>query len=379
MFFRTITAIVSILTAVILLAISLRAAMVATRYVQVQQPNAAIFPTIVTLFAFYVALLLAMPAARQKLLARCFRPFGRFFFILLCIVTLAILSIAAKMVIDSEIPTLYGVFPTKFILPYSLAFGALFIMTFIYPGLAFQELRNFVKTQDNDVATYTPTTKKARRSQGLIKTIFGGTPSPQSAVSRISKYTYSLLFIAYIVIGAYGLRVARFLPTKAHLDFVSEQQLILSAIPIAILAFLILLWQRTPGKGPFRSIAVQKFGFILLVSGIIIALAVPLLTKGLPDLYSFISNGPIASETVTVTEVGVRKRKGGCDNTATVALMDDSNAQILICDVPSEIWEGLKPGHILTLSGTQTTYGLHYASIEPVEKIADGDQSPASD
>ena len=342
--------------------------MAATIHIQNQTPNPAVLLLIIAIVVIYVALLFAMPTARQKLLIRSYRPLGRFLFILLCVVILAIISIAAGMVIVSGIPNLYGVFPTEFIIPTGLTFGALFILTFIFPGLAFQDLRNFMKAENSrvatrSVATYSTATKQKRSLPRLINTYFGGTASPQSSISRIARLTYGLLFVAYIFIGAYGLREARFLPTEAHLAFVSQKQIILALIPIGILTFLVLLWQRTPGKGPFRSIAVQKLGFIVLMSAFVIALAVPLLTKGLPDIYSFASSGPVASQNVTVTAIGVRKRKRGCDYTATVALPDNSNTQIQICAVPGEIWDGLRPGHVLTLSGTKTPYGLHYTSI----------------
>lgn len=368
MFFRAVTSIVSTLTAIILGAIAFQSAMAATHHIQVQAHNNAIIPGITLIASLYIALLFGMPKLRQNLLVRSFRPLGRVFFVLLCVVALCIILLASLIIMNDATPTLYGGLSTRSLPLLGLIFGGLFFLTFLFPGFAFQDLRKLANIQDKAVATYTPTLNKRRASRGAslgsFQSFFGGTPAPQSARSRITRYTYGLLFTAYVLIGVYGWREAHFLPSQAHLDFVSQQQVLLTAAPIAVMAALIMFWQRTPGKGPFRSVIFQKLLTTLGMAVFVTALTVPLLTKGLPDLYSFVTNGPVVRQNVIVIDVQSRKRKTRCDHSVMATLNNDRDTQVLICAVPDEIWERLGAGDLLTLSGPQTPYGIHFTNIE---------------
>jgi len=355
--FRAITTVTSLIVAAILAAISFQSVSAVAIHIQNQMPNSALLPLGTAIATFLMAVIFAAPTMRMNLLVRSYRPMGRFFFFLLCLAIAGGIALAGTAIMLSGPPKVYGVFPTTLIQPAGIALAVLFVLTFIFPGFAFRDLRKAEAEANKDpsVKRYTLNKKSAP--------VVGGVPFQKTAMSRLANFLLGLFFLIYLFGGVYGAREARFLPSQAHYQWVKQNPTLWLAIPIGLFAVLALLGKRAPGKGILRSSIVQKLVVFVLMAIVAAILSHPLLTKGLPDLLSFVTTGPEASQNVIVQQTGKEIRGRGCNRTATVTPAVGGGAVTTICAIPSDIWKTLRVGDRLILSGEQTPFGLHYSNI----------------
>ena len=357
MLFRAITTFTSLIVAAILAAISFRSVSAVVIHTQNQMPNSALLPLGTAIATFLIAVIFAAPTMRLNLLFRSFYPRGRFFFILLCLSIMASIALAAKALLNSGKPELFGIIPTDLIQPAGIALAVLFTLTFIFPGFAFREVRKaeVEALKDPSVKRYTLNKKS--------DPVVGGAPSQKTATSLVANFLLGLFFLIYLFGGVYGAREARFLPSEAHYQWVKQNPALWLAIPIGLFAVLILLGKRAPGKGILKSAIVQKLIVFVLMTIVAAILSHPLLTKGLPDLLSFVTTGADASQNVIVQQTGEEIRSRGCNRTATVTPASGRGTATTICAIPDNIWNSLSVGDPLILSGEQTPFGLHYTNV----------------
>ena len=354
MLFRTITTIASLLIAILLAAISFRQVGVVAVEIQNQNPNAAILPLALAIVTFLLALVFAMPTMRKNLLVRSYNSKGRILFILLCLAIIAGIAFVGYTIIKSGVPTNI---PKAYILPLGGGVIALFFLTFIFPGIAFLELRN----AKNKVEVFSdPSVKRYIVPQQIEVMI---PYYQQSLVSRIIRPVLWTLAILFIGAGLYGTTAIRFLPTADHMDWVARKLPILIAMAISTLGVLIFFSKPEAGKGVFGSAMIQNIAIFLLLSAGVVALAKPFFTTGLPALQSYLIAGTTGNQTVVVqsTDVG---QGDGCIKAASAAAENGPSTTINICGVPSSIRDTLATGDKLNLTGKQTPYGLHYTNID---------------
>lgn len=354
MFFRAITTVTSLFVAALLTAISFKSVSAVTIHIQNQTPNSAMIPLVTAIVTILLAINFAAPTMRLNMLVRSYRPLGRFFFILLCLSIIAGITLAATMILYSGTSSIYGVIPTTLIQPMGVALGVLFALTFIFPGFAFRDLRKVHAESKISHSSSYHSAQTPRQDH---------TPPKKNAISILTNSLFNLSALGFIGIGFYGAREARFLPSSPHLKWASDNEQMIIAVCIGFFAVLIMLGSRSPGKWAFKSSNVQKLAQLVLISLGVVFLNFSLITKGLPDILSFLTTGNDDRQIVVVQQVGKEIRRRGCNRTAIVAPVDSPDTPATICDIPSEIWNTLTPGAQLTLTGEQTPYGLHYSNI----------------
>jgi hypothetical protein len=353
--FRTITTIASLLIAILLAAISFRQAGVVAAQIQNQNPNAAILPLALAIITFLPALVFAMPTMRMNLLVRSYNSKGRILFILLCLGIIAGIALVGNSIIKSGVPTNI---PKTYILPLGGGVIALFFLTFIFPGIAFLELRN----AKSKVEVFSdPSVKRYIVPQQIEVMI---PHYQQSLVSRIIRPILWTLAILFIGAGLYGTTATRFLPSPDHLDWVARKLPILIAMAVSALGVLVFFSKPEAGKGIFGSAMIQNIVIFLFLTASIVALANPLLTTGLPALQSYLVADDTGSQTVVVQGTDNAGQGDGCIKAAPVAAQNGPSTVIDICGVPSSIRDTLAMGDKLTLTGKQTPYGLRYTNID---------------
>ncbi|WP_428539692.1 hypothetical protein [Profundibacter sp.] len=355
MLFRTITTIASLLIAILLAAISFRQAGYVAAQIQNQNPNAAVLPLALAIISFLLALVFAMPTMRKNLLVRSYNSKGRILFILLCLGIIAGIAFVGNTIIKSDIPTNI---PKSYILPVGGGVIALFFLTFIFPGIAFLELRN----AKSKVEVFSdPSVKRYIVPQQIEVMI---PHYQQGLVSRIIRPILWTLAILFIGIGLYGTTATRFIPSPDHLDWVARKLPILIAMAVSALGVLVFFSKPEAGKGIFGAAMVQNIAVFLILSAGVMALAKPFFTTGLPALQSNLVAGKTGSQTVVVQSIDNPDQGDGCIN-GTMATAENAPATAInICGVPGSIRDTLATGDKLTLTGKQTPYGLRYTNID---------------
>ncbi len=355
MLYRIITALTSILVAILLAAISFQQAGVVTAQIQNQTPGAAAVPLALAIITFLLALVFAIPTMRKNLLVRSYNPKGRILFILLCLGIIAGIAFVGSAIIKSDLPTNI---PKAYSLPLGGSVIALFFLTFIFPGIAFLELR---KAKSKIEVFSDPSVKRYIAPQQIEVMI---PHYQQSLVSRIIRPILWTLAILFIGIGLYGTTATRFIPSPDHLDWVARKLPILIAIAVSVVGALVFFSKPEAGKGIFGSAMVQNIFIFLLLAAAIVALAKPLFTTGFPALQSYLVAATTGSQTVVVQSTDNTGQDGGCIKATSVATENGPSTAINICDVPSSIRDALATGDKLTLTGEQTPYGLRYTNID---------------
>jgi len=352
--YRIITAIASILVAILLAAISFGLAGVVVGHIQNQTPNAAATPLALTIVATLLALVFAIPTMRKNLLVRSYNTKGRILFILLCTGIIAGIAYAGATVLRSDIPINI---PKALVPPIGGGILVLFFLTFIFPGFAFLELRDAKRKIE---VFSDPSVQRHIVPQQMVIII---PHYQQSLVSRILRPLLWMFALLFIAVGLYGAISARFLPTGAHSDWVAEKLAVLVALPVGVLAALVFFSKPEAGKGMFGAALMQNLAIFLLLATGIGAVAKPFFTSGYPDILSYLTNGEQGSQTVVLQEFD----KGICNNNASVAYTGETQATVTVCDIPEALRGTVAKGDRLTITGEQTPYGLHYTGISKTE------------
>ncbi len=170
------------------------------------------------------------------------------------------------------------------------------------------------------------------------------------------------LWAGYLFLFLYAFWVARFLPSPDHVARVIAVRSELTAgigTIFAVLSFFVLMQPSTRLPG-LRVVARAGLATLFGASGF---LAPAVLQTALPALYSYVAAAPTASLTVEVVERGLREGEPRCERRATVVWPDAAGQRKTVCGVPPAIWDELKPGHSLVLTGPRTVYGLRYDTI----------------
>lgn len=93
-------------------------------------------------------------------------------------------------------------------------------------------------------------------------------------------------------------------------------------------------------------------------------LATPFLRIGLPYAASFVLPAEPATIVVSVAEKGERHPRQGCRYSVRIMIhADDPASAAWLCEVPADLWDGLKPGNRLTVSGPGNRFGIRYDHI----------------
>lgn len=363
MLYRTITAISSILVAILLAAISFGLAGIVVDHIRNQTPDAAATPLALAIVATLVALVFAIPTMRKNLLVRSYNTKGRILFILLCAGIIGGIAYAGTTVLRSEIQINI---PKALIPPVGGGILVLFFLTFIFPGFAFLELRDAKRKIE---VFSDPTVQRHIVPQQMVIII---PHYQQSLVSRILRPLLWILALLFIAVGLYGATAARFLPTGAHSDWVAEKLAVLVALPVGVLASLLFFSKPEAGKGMFGAALMQNLAIFLLLATGIAAVAKPFFASGYPDILSYLTRGEQGSQTIVLQGFD----SGKCNNSATVTPEGEIQATVTICDIPAALRATVAKGDRLTLTGEQTPYGLHYTGISKTMTVDEAEAAP---
>ena len=107
----------------------------------------------------------------------------------------------------------------------------------------------------------------------------------------------------------------------------------------------------------------QKLAAAAVLSVVLALLAQPFLRVGLPYAASYATPLAPMRQEVSVARLGERHPRGGCRYSALVAYGEPPSQTAWICEIPAQIWDGLRPGDRLVLSGPGNGYGLRYDRI----------------
>lgn len=179
-----------------------------------------------------------------------------------------------------------------------------------------------------------------------------------SPLIAISFYGITILLMVGLLIGN---RFTRFVPNPDYIRTIEAFELLIGFVVFLVMAFLAFSI-KTIGIGFRAKLFENPIGKIVF-SGLIAVSAVIALKTVIPGLLVETMSGTEATERVRVVSVQRRGKTDCRDNVIAewIAPAGDSTLpdhEFIICQVPSSILSGLRPGSTLVLSGYQTPLGL---------------------
>ncbi|PTX56596.1 hypothetical protein C8N43_1256 [Litoreibacter ponti] len=302
-------------------------------------------------FSFLMTMIFLMPRTHDRAL-QFFAPLGRR--VLFMLLAAAWLALAAMMFILFEsyrmVPILSSVPPEQMMWGLT-AVAALFALAFLVPGMAFRPFR---------AASYAPseTTDYIEKVRAID---VGKEQIPDGPMGRLIRPLLWLYAITLLAGIGYVMSFARFVPDPAYVALVSAQSvnlIIAGAVGAGVLAVI----AGPPLRFMPRRSWVTRTGVMVCATTAVSLLLPAFLMSAAPALHALAVQGPERTITVEVAERGTRLSAHGCDRQAHVTQAGSGEVH-MICNVPEGLWETLRPGQNLRLSGYGSPYGLHYDTI----------------
>jgi hypothetical protein len=331
-------------------------------HTQLGNVNAAASVLGIGFFTFVVMIVSALPTAQRNLIFMLSGPVGRFFArfgaILLVLFAFAIASVT---VLRRSEP-MFGVIGTEHVLLAFLVYAILMVLAFVVPGLAYPRRERPEPAPEPEVwipqampASRVPATGRARAA--------GPPPAKERLRVRIMREVLGVSFFGPAFVAFYGSAWAWFLPSPDHAAWVAERWWTIGAASLAVFLVIVLF---LPLAKPRSFVAkrpwLQRPLAVLVLTPF--GLGVPFaLERGFPALQSFAVAAPVTTEEVVVVGQGELLRRKMCDRTVEVAFPGAEAPAGMLCEVPREIWDAVRPGDRLVLTGYWTAFGFRYESV----------------
>jgi hypothetical protein len=318
------------------------------------------------LVAYAVMIVSALPTAQRNLVAMLSGPLGRFFARLGAVALVFCAFVVASVTVLPRSEPLFGVIGTGHVLLALLAYAILMVLAFVVPGLAYPRPERPRPAPEPEVYS--------ARAMASTRVPAAGRPraaeAPAAPVRRSVRIVQSVLCGALVLpayAAFYGSGWAWFLPAPEHIASV-EGWLVpvtLAALPVYVL-FALYLPLGEP-RGPLGRVIkrhrwLQRSMVVLVLTAFAFAIP-PALQRGLPALHSLAVTAPVTSAEVIVVERGELQRSKTCDRTVKVTFTGAATPSWTMCEVPRDIWDTVRPGDRLTLTGYRTRYGFRYESV----------------
>ncbi len=223
---------------------------------------------------------------------------------------------------------------------------ALLFLTFFIPGYAYTALRMERRAAQGEALAQKPQSTKPKAAI---------TPPP----NRLASLLGQLFLLLLCGLGGYGWAFAQFIASPEHGEWVERHQFALVGIS-AVLLYLGLLASsgRKGADGKFT-----RYQYVVFLIFAVAFSPMSLLTAriGVPAVLSLQNEGPYEQLDVIVVERGDKRNRRTCDYVVDVTW---DGVERHLCNVPSEVWELVRNGDTLTLTGYRTPYGFRFEDVD---------------